>query len=68
MLRQRAAHGRAAKASALVFACPRDNGANALQKIFREGPPSGDGQNANHAITELHALHRIDAAQRQDPS
>lgn len=36
-----------------MFACPRDNGANALQRIFREGLPPGTGRNANHAITEF---------------
>jgi hypothetical protein len=36
-----------------VFACPRDNGANALQRVFREGSPSGAGRNANHAISEF---------------
>ena len=41
-----------AKAGALVFACPRDNGANELRRIFREGSPSETGRNANHAITE----------------
>ena len=41
------------KHGALVFACPRDNGANALQQIFREGSPSAAGRSANHAITEL---------------
>jgi len=51
-----------------VFVYPRDNGANALQKIFREGSPSRAGRSANHAITELRTLHRTDAPQRQDLS
>jgi hypothetical protein len=29
-----------AETGALMFACPRDNGANALEPIFREGSPS----------------------------
>lgn len=37
----------------MVFACPRDNGANVLERVFREGSPSGTGRNANHAITEF---------------
>ena len=35
-----------------MFAYPRDNGANVLELVFREGSPSGVGPNANHAITE----------------
>jgi hypothetical protein len=45
------------KTGALVFACPRDNGANALKRIFREGPPSRIRRNANHAITEYGILY-----------
>ncbi len=40
-----------------MFACPRDNGANVLQKGFRKGAPSGSHEQssqqcANHAFTE----------------
>jgi hypothetical protein len=52
MLRRPTTHDIAAKMGALVFAFPRDSGANASQRIFREGSPSGTGRNANHAITE----------------
>ena len=55
MLRRPSTRDVAAKAGALVFACPRDNGANASEQIFREGSPSGAGRSANHAITELRA-------------
>ena len=54
----------AEKASALVFAYPRDNGANALLLSFREGTPSQFGRNANHAFTEWRsysAPHRVSA-------
>ena len=54
MLRRPSTRDVAAKTGALVFACPRDNGANALEQIFREGSPSRAGRSANHAITELH--------------
>jgi hypothetical protein len=30
-------HDVVAETGALMFACPRDNGANALERIFREG-------------------------------
>ena len=52
MLRRPSTDDVVAKTNALVFACPRDNGANALQSIFREGSPSEAERNANHAITE----------------
>ena len=35
-----------------MFACPRDNGANALQLRFREGTSSKFDPDANHAFTE----------------
>ena len=47
-----AASCRRPKTSVLMFACPRDNGANALRLRFREGTSSGFGRNANHAFTE----------------
>src|SRR5690349_21824427 len=55
MLRRPSTRDVAAKTGALVLACPRDNGANALEQIFREGSPSRAGRSANHAITELRA-------------
>src|ERR1700751_5007806 len=44
-----------------MFACPRDNGANALQMRFREGTWSL-GPDANHAFTDG-ALYRQWASQ-----
>ena len=44
------------KASALMFACPRDNGANALRLRFREGTSSQFGPDANHAFTEWRSI------------
>ncbi len=44
-----------------MFACPRDNGANALQMRFREGTQSL-GPDANHAFTDG-ALYRQCACQ-----
>jgi hypothetical protein len=35
-----------------MLASPRDNGANALELVFREGSPFEAERNANHAITE----------------
>ena len=40
------------KASALMFACQRDSGANVLRLGFREGTVSKIGRNAYHAFTE----------------
>jgi hypothetical protein len=40
------------KAGALMFACPRDSGANVLRLGFREGTVSKFGRNAYHAFTE----------------
>ena len=40
------------KAGALMFACPRDSGANVLRLRFREGTLSKFGRNAYHAFTE----------------
>src|SRR4029077_5486711 len=40
------------KAGALMFACPRDCGANVLRLGFRAGTVSKFGRNAYHAFTE----------------
>jgi hypothetical protein len=53
VLRCPSAHGVTAKTGTLVFAFTRDNGANALEQIFRKGPSSRAGRNANRAITEF---------------
>jgi hypothetical protein len=53
MLRRSATLDATARRAPLVFACPRDNGANVLQRISREGSPSRTERSANHAITEL---------------
>ena len=41
-----------------MFACPRDNGANALRLRFREGTSSESRRNANHAFTECRSISR----------
>ena len=53
------------KYGALVFACPRDNGANALQRVFREvrhALKAHDWQSADAAYREL--VQRSPAAAR----
>jgi len=54
-LRRPSTYDVVARTGALMFACPRDNGANALKQFFREGSRPERDEIANHAITDFSA-------------
>jgi hypothetical protein len=64
MLRRPATHDAAPEKGALVFACPRDNGANALRLRFREGT-SSEASEAPITHSRNTALYRASAAERK---